>query len=291
VTSPPTDRVVSVVELLAARGAPCTIAQVADTLQLSRSTVAAILAALDVHGWVRRDPSLSYRLGPGLIGPGVAAGRAMGTLPGLDDALARLSAQVDCGAALGVVTAGDLTFLAVEPGRGRLPAGIAVGRTLPLRAPAGAAVIAFADQARQRAWLGTAAPELRPELAEVLHCIRSAGVGAWGIGAADPGMLDVLTDVVEHLTEDPTRLTLRERVRGLLAGISGRPYSASDLGGDKALPLSYLVAPVFDAAGRAAWELQIGPLRSSVPREARAHYVEQLTRTARELDTRTGENA
>ncbi|WP_430334731.1 helix-turn-helix domain-containing protein [Rhodococcus sp. ACT016] len=288
--SPPTDRVVSVVELLAARGAPCTIAQVADTLRLSRSTVAAILGALDARGWVRREIDLAYRLGPGLIGPGAAARRTMGVLPGLDDALARLSAQVDCGAGLAVVTSNDLTFLAVDPGRGRLPAGIATGWTVPLRAPAGAAVIAFTDQARQRAWLGTAAPERRPELAAALHCIQSTGVGVWGIAAADPGMLDVLAEVVEHLAEDPTRHALRERVRTLLAGISGRPYNASDLAGDEALPISYLVAPVFDAAGRAVWELQIGPLKSSASREERAHYIEQLTRTARELDTRTGVN-
>ena len=48
---------------------------------------------------------------------------------------------------------------------------------------------------------------------------------------------------------------------------------------------------VFDADGRAAWELQIGPLRSAVGRDERAHYIESLTRTARELDTRTGVNA
>lgn len=116
-----------------------------------------------------------------------------------------------------------------------------------------------------------------------------AGRGAT-CAIADPRLLDVLAEVVEHLAEDPTRQTLRERVLVLLGGISGRPYGAADLDSDDALPVSYLVAPVFAADGRAAWELQIGPLRSAASRGERAHYIEQLTRTARELDGRTGVN-
>lgn len=286
--SPPTDRVVAVVELLAGRDEACTIAEVADTLGLSRSTVGAVLGSLDAHGWVRRDADLRYRLGPRLAGVSEAARSAVGVPPGLDAALARLSAQVDCGAALGVVTTTEMTFLAVDAGRGRLPAGITVGTGLPLRAPAGAAVIAFAEPARRRAWLDTLPAVLRADTAEALELIRTTGVGMWGIDAADPGMLDVLAEVVELLGEDPTRNSLRGRVLDLLGNISGKPYSAEDLASDRALPVSYLVAPVFDVDGRAAWELQIGPLRSAVTREERVRYIESLTRTARELDARTG---
>ncbi|PTR21867.1 DNA-binding IclR family transcriptional regulator [Rhodococcus sp. OK519] len=289
--SPPTDRVVAIMELLAGRDDACTIAEVADALGLSRSTVGAVLGSLDTHGWARRDADLRYRLGPRLAGVGEAARVAAGVPAGLDAALARLAAQVDCGAALGVVTTSEMTFLAVDAGRGRLPAGISAGTGLPLRAPAGAAVIAFADPARRRAWLDTAPAAVRAETAEVLEQIRTTGVGMWGIGAADPGMLDVLAEVVEHLGEDPSRNALRGRVVDLLGSISGRPYSAADLASDRTHPVSYLVAPVFGADGRPAWELQIGPLRSAVTRDERAHYMESLTRTARELDTRTGVNA
>ncbi|RVW01942.1 helix-turn-helix domain-containing protein [Rhodococcus xishaensis] len=288
--SPPTDRVVSVIEMLARSETSCSIAHVADSLELSRSTVASILAALDARRWVRREPDLTYRLGPALVGMGDAAREALGIPTGLDEALAALAEEVDCGAALGTVGATDLTFLAVDAGRGRLPAGITAGTALPLRAPAGAAVIAFADQSRQRAWLESAPPEERAGLSAALGCIRSKGVGVWGIGAADPGMLDVLAEVVEHLAEDPTRHNLRARVLALLGGISGRPYAAADLGKDASLPVSYLVAPVFDTDGRAVWELQIGPLKSAVTRAERTHYIKHLTRTARELEMRQGAN-
>ncbi|WFR74792.1 hypothetical protein P9209_04675 [Prescottella defluvii] len=83
-------------------------------------------------------------------------------------------------------------------------------------APAGAAVLAFADEARQRRWLGTVPREAQAETAAVLERIRTTGVGVWGIGAADPGTLDVLADVVELLAADPSQHTLRARVLALL---------------------------------------------------------------------------
>lgn len=283
--SPPTDRTVAVVELLADHDESCTAAQVADTLELSRSTVAAILASLDRHGWVRRLPDLSYRLGPRLTEIGRAAQTWWVVPPGLDEALAGLSAKVRCGAALGMATETDMTFVAVTAGGGRLPAGIGTGVTLPLRAPAAAASIAFADKHLQEAWLANGPADMKGELVAQLAQVRSTGVGVWGIGAAEPDMLDVLADVVAHLADSPAAKGLRERVLVLLTGISGRPYSAADLVADTDLPLSYLAAPVFDAAGRAAWELQIGPLRP-VGRAEREHMMQELICTAKELDMR-----
>lgn len=287
--SPPTGRVVSVVELLGRRDKPCTAAEVADSLKLSRSTVAAVLSTLDGRGWVRRLPDRTYQLGPRLVSIAESARNPLAGAPaGIDDALDLLSGQVGCGAALSLVTRTELTFVAVTEGKGRLPAGITTGTSLPLRAPAGAAVLAFADEQVQRSWLATAGADQRGELSALLDRIRATGVGVWGIDAADPSTLDVLSEVVELLSQDPGRRGLRARVLALLANISGRPYGADELVDDTPLPLSYLVAPVFGSDGRAAWELQIGPLASAVARTARESYIEQLTRTARELDMRTG---
>ncbi len=55
--SPPTDRVVAVIELLAGRDEACTIAEVADALGLSRSTVGAVLGSLDAHGGSAATPT------------------------------------------------------------------------------------------------------------------------------------------------------------------------------------------------------------------------------------------
>lgn len=66
--SPPTSRVVSVVELLAARPDGCSVAEVTASLELNRATVTSVLAELERTGWARRRADRSYVLGPGLLG-------------------------------------------------------------------------------------------------------------------------------------------------------------------------------------------------------------------------------
>ncbi|MEV0084097.1 helix-turn-helix domain-containing protein [Saccharopolyspora sp. NPDC050642] len=282
--SPPTERAIAVVELVVERGAPMTAAEVADELGLSRSTVAAVLSALDERGWVRRLADLSYRPGSRLAGLAATARDSLAVPAGVEEVLRALSQRVGCGAALSLVTRTELTFLAVTEGNGRLPAGITTGTSLPLRAPAGAAVVAFADEQWQSAWLATAAAEQRPALAQVLEQIRATGTGLWGIGAADPVVLDVLADVVEQLAGDAVPQHLRGRVLSLLARISGRPYGFADLRADEPLPLSYAVAPVFDGTGRATWELQVGPLREAVGLAEREHCAGELRHAAEKLN-------
>ena len=69
--SPPTRRVVAVVELLAqAAATPLTLAEICRELGISRSTGHAILATLCACDWILRDPlSGRYALGPGLPKP------------------------------------------------------------------------------------------------------------------------------------------------------------------------------------------------------------------------------
>lgn len=285
--SPPTERVIAVVELLADRASGISAAQIADELGLSRSTALAILTTLTGHGWISRAPDLRYRPGARLA---TLVTRARGTLPvpaNTRQSLRELAGAVGCGAALSLVGTTELTFVSVLAGEGRVPAGITPDTVLPLRAPAGAAVVAFRAEAEQQQWLATAPAGQHERLGETLALIRSTGVGAWGIDAADPAALDVLADVVEHLGGSPAPHRLRQRVFGLLAGISGKPYTASDLATDAALPLSYLAAPVFDTAGVARWELQIGPLQAAVDRPRREHYLSCLRRTAQKLSTAT----
>ncbi|KAA9159319.1 helix-turn-helix domain-containing protein [Amycolatopsis acidicola] len=280
--SPPTERVIAVVELLAARANGSTAAQIADELGLSRSTALAILTVLTERGWASRAPDLRYRPGPRLPGqqPVVPGGA--------ERELAELAAAVGCGAALSLVSGTELTFVSVLAGEGRVPAGITPGTVLPLRAPAGAAVVAFRTEQEQQHWLATATPEQHRRLRRTLAVIRSTGVAAWGIGAAEPAALDVLADVVEHLAGNPAPNSLRQRVFGLLGGISGKPYTATDFTADAELPLSYLSAPVFDAAGVARWELQLGPLRAAVGRAEREHFLDHLRQTAKNLSTTEG---
>lgn len=281
--SPPTQRVISVVELLAAHHTALSSAEIADTLDLNRSTSGAILAALGERGWVRRLPDLSYELGPALAAIGHRAAATQRDWEWLNAELERLSARVGCGATLTAIVGEELEFLAVTRDRGLVPGGIEAGTRFPLLAPAGAAIIANSGAARQRDWLDTAIPEHRAEYEAVLDTLRTAGFSAWRLEPDSIPTLRVLADVVDHLAEHPTSKELRGRVLALLATVGGTAYDATAMNSENALPLSYLSAPVFDADGHAVMELQIGPLRAAVTRAERRRYVDELVTAARRL--------
>lgn len=286
--SPPTERVIAIVELVAGHATPMTGAEIADELGLSRSTAAAVLNVLTERGWLRRAPDMRYRTGAWFDSFAASALGEPAAPANAVQVLDELAGEVGCGAALGLVGSDELKFVTVTAGPGRLPAGITAGTALPLRAPAGAAVVAFRDAEQQDRWLGTALAAHRDRLVEALHLIRSTGVAAWGIDAASSAELDVLAEVVEHLADHPAPRGLRTRVLALLAGIGGQPYCADEIRADARLPLSYLVAPVFDAGGHAVWELQIGPLREEVDLAERTRYTTHLHRAAQCLSESTG---
>ncbi|NKY48563.1 IclR family transcriptional regulator [Nocardia cerradoensis] len=281
-SSPPTRRVVSVVELLAAHDGALTSAEIADTLGLSRSTMGAILGTLEETGWVRRLPDLGYEPGPALL---VLGGRLRDRLRDHDRVeaeLRRLAERVGCGAALTSIAGSEVIFVAVAGGPGLIPAGIEAGTRIPLRPPAGAAVLAHAGLPAQRAWLQQAPPERRAEFEQVLETVRALGYCAWGLDAASLPTLRVLAEVVDHLSDRPADKALRERVLALLATIGGTAHSWADLDSDRALPISYLTVPVFDGE-RVAMEVQIGPLSAAVGAVERAEYVRETVSAARRI--------
>ncbi|MTE13005.1 helix-turn-helix domain-containing protein [Nocardia aurantiaca] len=281
-SSPPTQRVVAIVELLAAQRAALTAAEIADTLTLNRSTAGAILAALAERGWVRRLPDLSYELGTRLAAIGARAATRRDDRAWLDQELERLADRVDCGAALTALSGDHLEFVAVT--RDRLTAGIECGVRIPLRAPAGAAIIAHATTARQQDWLETRGPERRDEYRAVLATLRSAGYCAWRLEPDSLPGVRVLSEVADHLADHPGSKELRGRVLAQLGTIVGSAYDQSTLDRDVALPLSYLSAPVFDGGGHAVLELQIGPLREDVTRAERRRYLAELSAAARRIE-------
>lgn len=282
--SPPTDRVVAVVELLAADPVPVTVADVTARLDLNRSTATAVLAALEASGWVRRDPTdRTYTLGPGLLGVADAVRTRVGAPTTVSNELNDLAERVGCGVALSEIGSRQITFVAVAGGPDALPSGIGVGTRLPLRPPGGAAVMPWRPRADQEAWLARAPEESRGALAELLVLAEATGIALWRPTAEHGQLLAVLRDVVALLDAHPGRDELRSRVLDQLVVIGGQAYTKADLDDERPLPLSYLSAPVYDAHGRARHELQIGPLRAAVTKAERVRYMDELRAAAARL--------
>ncbi|MEB3034276.1 helix-turn-helix domain-containing protein [[Mycobacterium] nativiensis] len=284
VSSPPTDRVVAIVGLLADQQQPSSVASIASRLELNRATVTSILLTLERAGWVVRQPDRRYLLGPGLMGVAHAVRALWPVSPERTHLIEQLSERVDCGVALALVGATEISFLTVVGGQGQIPAAVGVGVRLPLVAPAGAAVIAHRDAHARRRWLGTAPVPERQFLGELLDQAKNGGVVVFGMGQADPAALDVLAEVAGMLAEHPRRAALRQRVLQMLTGVGGNPYTAEELGTSDPLSVSYLAAPVLDK-GEAVYELQLGPLQNQVSAPERDRYIREIRATAAQLSS------
>jgi len=172
--SPPTERVIAVIELLGSEPArQFTLAEICRSLGISRATGHAILTTLTAHDWVTRDPvTAEYAWGPAIASLAKPANALMyrGDLQAL---AAEAGTQVyltrkEGGTLVIVETAGEcLTGPRISPGL----------RT-PLVAPFGRDYVAWSSAETQKAWLeaiGQPDPGLRRRMTAVLKEIRQRG--------------------------------------------------------------------------------------------------------------------
>ncbi|WP_406275023.1 helix-turn-helix domain-containing protein [Nocardia sp. NBC_00881] len=276
--SPPTRRVVEIVSLLAASGEPISVAGIAERLGIARATATAILVELNAAGWVIRDQARGYGIGPALAG-------LHGTmLPnGVGEILAALAARTRSGATFSRIGPDGLTVLDVRHGVDRVVPGIPVGHRIPLQFPAGASVMPWRSASEQNTWLGTAAGADRRIAGSLLTLVRDRGVAVFRPRADDAGLVDLLADLLGAVGSQLLQPHLRARALHQLAALTSRPFTRAELDSDDPLPLSYLAAPVFDAAGSAAYEIQLGPLRAATTKSERAEFISATLATARDV--------
>lgn len=175
-SSPPTDRVVAIMELLGrSPHRTYSLAEIERTLDISRATAHAILSALVGHDWIVRDPgSGHYSWGPAIAAlarpAGATARRARVRLAELAEAVGgQVLLFEPRGQALVAVDAAGSTPDSTS---------VTTGFTVPLVAPFGREFIAFAEPDAQRAWLdrlGPIQPAFADRMREVLEQVRRRG--------------------------------------------------------------------------------------------------------------------
>ncbi|WP_410875947.1 helix-turn-helix domain-containing protein [Nocardia sp. A7] len=279
--SPPTRRVIEVMELLTRTERMLTASEVASALGLARATVTAVLTELTDAGWVRRDRQ--RRFGPG---PALATLRpVVAEVPNaaVSAELKALAVAAHCGVTLSRIADGRLTVVAKEYALGaRILPGLAVGQSIPLGYPAGAAVMPWRAEAERKAWSASATGPAGRDAAALLRFVTTHGCAVFRPDSDDAGLVDVLAELLGAVGAEVMQPELRTRVLRQLSRLTARPYREADLDSTEALPVSYLSAPVFDGA-EAPYEVQIGPLRSAVSRDDRARYLTTIRRGAEAL--------
>ncbi|ULE35168.1 IclR family transcriptional regulator [Mycobacterium sp. IDR2000157661] len=248
--SPPTERVVRILDFLADRpDQRFGVSDLARRVGLSKPTCLGIVTALTAAGYLVRDTAdKTYRLGPSLITLGHRAQESMRVSPAAREELRRLSARFDVTAALSAVIDDRITLLDLVAPAGNRP-GVEVGQSYPFAPPVGLMFVLWDDEAA-RSWLAKEPTiPLRTNTERLSRVIAACRADGYLVERLTPGgrRLYALMAGMSSTLPDELRALLGE----LVSDIGERVYlrSENESRGKRRnarSDISVISAPVFD---------------------------------------------
>lgn len=244
--SPPTARVVAVLEFLARHPHDrFGLSELARRVGLSKPTCLGILTTLTESGYLIRDSQeKTYRLGPELISLGHIAQESMRVSPSVRAELRGISAAYATTAALSAVVDDRITVLELVGPPGT-DVGVRVGQSYPFAPPVGLMFVLW-DDAALRAWLAKAPTiPLRTEserLELVVAECRAAGYLVERLTPAGRRLYGLMAGMSGTLPDE-----LQALLRELVSDIGERVYLRStEPSSGRRQDVSVISAPVYD---------------------------------------------
>ena len=275
-TSPPTERVVAVVDFLARHPHDrFGLSELARRLGLSKPTCLGILTTLTESDYLIRDGAdKAYRLGPKLISLGHAAQESMRVNPAAHEELRRLSSIYRTTAALSAVIDDRITLLELVGPPGA-DVGVRVGQSYPFAPPVGLMFVLWDDEAL-RDWLAREPTiPLRTDGDRLDRVIEECRACGYLVERLTPGGRRLYAMMAGMSSELPDEL--RALLGELVSDVGERVYLRGEATERQRHDVSVISAPVFDHHRRQAMvvSLQIGRSLSDA----------EITRCARDLTT------
>ncbi|NLE81348.1 MAG: helix-turn-helix domain-containing protein [Rhodococcus sp.] len=261
--SPPTERVVQVLDFLVARkGQRFGLSELARQLEISKPTCLGIVSALVDGGYLIRDAeSKSYGLGPALIAAGRAAQQGFAAGPIARAHLENLGERFRTTCTASAVVGDRIAVLELTSPPGVRPA-VKVGEVYPFAPPVGLMYVLWDGDEQLEAWLRRE-PTLpvrldRDRLGRVVDECRRDGYLVETLTPAGRQLHALMAGVAAHDLPPELRDVLGEMVSSLgervyLGGSDGAAGRASADGH----PVSLIAAPTFDAEGHQAMVLTL----------------------------------
>jgi DNA-binding IclR family transcriptional regulator len=272
--SPPTDRVVRVLEAVATPGAgPPNAADIARRAGVTTATCHAVLTALTDAGYLVRDPAAkTYRLGPALIPLGEAAKAEYTNVAVIRPDLDRLARDTGLPCTVAARSGNDILFVEHVGGGGA----VRIGHRIPCAPPFGAIHVAWSDDATVADWIArTPRPvsaDLRRRYRRLLAGIRDHGYAVSPLDDAALRLSQALADLADHSLSPAQRAKIDE----LLGMLHPHDYLPADLAGAGQLAVNTVTAPLFGPDARTALVVTLHVQQRDVP-------VDQIRRLAGRL--------
>ncbi|RVW08303.1 ArsR family transcriptional regulator [Prescottella agglutinans] len=252
--SPPTERVVQVLDFLVAREEQrFGLSELARALSISKPTCLGILSELVSGGYLTRDPvSKTYGLGPALIAAGRAAQRGFAVGPIARAQLDKLAAEFGAVCTASAVVGDQVMILETVA-----PPGMTLGRTAaragqsyPFAPPVGLMYVIWGGDDELEAWLRRepALPVVldRDLLRRVVDDCRRAGYLVERLTPVGRKLFSLMAGVAGR--DLPAEL--RELIGEMVSSLGERVYLHSETEDDVEYPVSLIAAPCYDADGR-----------------------------------------
>jgi len=258
--SPPTDRVVRVLEYLSCHPEDrFGVSELARRVDLSKPTCLGIVTSLTDAGYVIRDGAdKTYRLGPALITLGHKAQESMRVSPAARDELRRLSSRFGTTAALSAVVDDRITLLELVAAPGDR-VGVEVGQSYPFAPPVGLMFVLWDDEA-VRSWLAKEPTiPLRTDTERLNRVIAECRAAGYLVERLTPGgqrLYALMAGMSDRLPDE-----LRALLGEIVSDIGERVYLRSESPGARQRhEISVISAPVYDHHQRQAMvaSLRIG---------------------------------
>ena len=247
--SPPTDRVVRVLEFLSRYPQDrFGVSDLARRVDLSKPTCLGIVTTLTEAGYLIRDgQDKTYRLGPALITLGHKTQESMRVSPAAREELRQLSARFSATAALSGVVDDRITLLElVAPPGAR--AGVQVGESYPFAPPVGLMFVLWDNEAL-RQWL-TKEPTipLRTDSRRLDKVVTECRADGYLVERLTPGgqRLYSLMSGMSSTLPDELRALLGELVSDIGERVYLRSENDATSSGQKRHDISVISAPAFD---------------------------------------------
>lgn len=269
-SSPPTQRVVRVLNLLAREPDDrLTATEIARRLELNLATCQAILATLTETGLLIRLPEdRTFALGPALVRLGDAARSLNPALAVVGEALERLHADTGYGCAAAVVRADRLVVARRVGPHAAFPVPALADGAWPLSAPIGITTMAWRSQREIETWFeGSARADddaYRARLPRVLAAIRDTGSCVWQLGSTAPLVLPQFESLIDSVSESHDRELVVQLVQRL-AFAGTEAYLPEELAGKRRVSVGLITAPVWGVGADPSVEVSLHVFKEALP--------------------------
>lgn len=278
-SSPPTRRVVEIIELLTnRRGAPTRLSDIVKTLGLNQATAYTIMKELVDTGWVTRDPvTKSFSIGGTLV----SLAKQIHQSPSAAHAAAE-AAAADTGYAASVSerTGTQLVITAFVTGHhGHNDQWHAtVGDRLPFAAPFGPAYAAWESDDERRAWIQRSGVNSRAFQARLEQFLDDTFNEGFSVERMSPEMVSAIP-VMTKLQAEALSDSMRDHLDEVLIEMTGTRGTPADSSSQQRHYVGAITAPIFDQVGHVTHNISVHPFTNLSQRKI-AQIGRRLRRAA-----------